>query len=449
MKSEGSPIQIVIADHDSNWMMDTVQDLNTHHQIKVTGFAQSGEAAIERASSMAADAVLMNYSMPDLTAKEVATKLAEDSPGTAVFAVSDSITAQLVQTAKAAGVVEIFPRSEFVSREAAERIAQYVDEQRKEWNEVAKKHGFLEKGTGPKGEKIKEKIITRTISQTVILAYNVKGGVGKSTVACNLALAIKMSPYLSGQRVCLVDFDCGGANVSTNMHLQDIDAINRNLAVWEHIDENVSAKDVDDILLPGPKGIMIAAAPLNQAFIESFTIDLADKILKILKKYFSIIVIDGAPNISAPIDAAFTHATHILLITNPEGQSVKQLSRTVQLLSPDPDYPGKPDMSHILRKMFLVLNYAQAPTKWDLKKSDVAETVGRPLFAEIPYDEVVRKALHGTAEKVAVELEPDSNFAIAIKNLANDLCSAYPDGIGSKPKKSLFAFLERKKRMVR
>ena len=237
MKPEGSPIQIVIADHDSSWMMDTVQDLNTHHQIKVTGFAQSGKAAIERASSMAADAVLINYSMPDLTAKEVATKLAEDSPGTAVFAVSDSITAQLVQTAKAAGVVEIFPRNEFSPRETAESIARHVDAQRKEWAELAKKHGSVEKGTGPRGEKIKEKIVTRTISQTVILTYNIKGGVGKTTIAANLALAVKMSPYLSGQRVCLVDFDCGGANVSTNMHIQDIDAINRNLAVWEHIDE--------------------------------------------------------------------------------------------------------------------------------------------------------------------------------------------------------------------
>lgn len=448
MKIEGSPVQVVLADHDSNWMMDVAQDLSTHHQIKITGFAQSGEALIQRASSMAADAILMNYSMPDLTAKEVASRLAEESPGTAVFAVSDSVTAQLIQAAKAAGVAEIFPRSEFVSREAAERIAQYVDEQRKEWNEAARKHGLIEKGAGPKGEKIREKILTRTVNQTIILTYNVKGGVGKSTIACNLALAIKMSPYLSGQRVCLVDFDCGGANVATNMHIQDIDAINRNLAVWEHIDENISAKDVDSILIPGPKGVMIAAAPLNQAFIENFTIDLADKILRILKKYFGMIVIDGAPNISAPIDAAFTHATHILLIANPEGQSVKQLARTVQLLSPDSDYPGKPDMSHILRKMFLVLNYAQAPTKWDLKKSDVAENVGRPLFAEIPYDEVVRKALHGTAEKVAIELESDSNFAIAIKNLANDLCGAYPDGIGSRPKKGLLSFLERK-RMVK
>ena len=152
--------------------------------------------------------------------------------------------------------------------------------------------------------------------------------------------------------------------------------------------------------------------------------------MKILKKYFSVIVIDGAPNISAPIDAAFTHATHILLVANPEGQSVKQLSRTVSLLAPDPDYPEKPDMSHLLRKMFLVLNYAQSPTKWDLQKGDVAENVGRPLFAEIPYDEVVKKALHGTSGKLAVELEPDSPFSLAIKSLSNDICGAYPEGVG-------------------
>jgi MinD-like ATPase involved in chromosome partitioning or flagellar assembly/CheY-like chemotaxis protein len=446
VKIEGSPVQIVVADHDIDWMMDATQELNLHHQVKVTGFARSGEDAIERASLLAADAVLMNYSMPDLTAKEVAARLADASPGTAVFAISDSVTAQLVQTAKAAGVAEIFPKSEFVAREVAEKIVEYVDAQRREWNEIAQKHGLVGKGTGPKGEKIKEKIITRTIKQTIILTYNVKGGVGKTTIATNLALAIKMSPYLSGQRVCLVDFDCGGANVATNMHIQDIEAINRNLSVWEHVSENnIGAKDVDDLLIPGPKGLMIAAAPLNQAFIERFSLELANKILNILKRHFSIIVIDGAPNVSAPIDAAFTHATHVLLIANPEGQSVKQLSRTIQLLSPDPDYPEKPDMSHLLRKTFLVLNHAQAPTKWDLSGADVAASVGRPLFVEIPYDPVVRKALHGTAGKVAVELEPDSEFAIAIKRLANDVCGAYPEGVGRKEskKKGLFSFLKR------
>ena len=116
-----------------------------------------------------------------------------------------------------------------------------------------------------------------------------------------------------------------------------------------------------------------------------------------------IIVIDGAPNISAPVDEAINHATHILLVANPEGQSVKQLAKTVLLLKPDEDYPEKRDASHILRKMFVVLNHAQPESKWDLKAADVAKIVGRPLMSEIPYSETIKQALHGNAKKQAMK----------------------------------------------
>lgn len=440
-RTEGSQINLIVADHDTSWMMDITQDISSHPQVKVVGFAQSGKAAIDRAVSMAADAVLIEYAMPDLTAAEVARKLAEESPGTAVFAVSASITTQLVQTARAAGVAEIFPRDGFSAAEAAEKIARHIDGLRREWADAAKKGGVVDKGRGPKGERVRTEYVTRTMTQTVILTHNTKGGVGKSTVAINLATAIKMSPYLSGQRVAVVDFDCGGANVSTICGLPDTDVYNRNIATWEYLSEDLSAKEVDDLLLDGPHGLKIAAAPLNVAVSDRITVDLADKILRILKRYFGVIVIDGAPNISPPIDAAMYHATHILLVANPEGQSVKQLARIVQLVSPDPDYPEKQDLSHLLRKMFVVINHAQADNNWNLSAKDIANTVGRPVLAEIPNDESVKKALHSTSGKQAVEINPESPFAIAMKTLANDICNAYPEGVGGGTAKASGGFL--------
>ena len=142
---------------------------------------------------------------------------------------------------------------------------------------------------------------------------------------------------MSGQRVAIVDFDCGSANVSTVCHISDNDVQNRNLALWEYLSTDLSVKEVDDLLIPGPHGVMIAAAPLNPAVADKINNELADKVLTILKRHFGIIIIDGAPNISAPVDEAINHATHILLIANPEGQSIKQLARMVQLPKPDPE----------------------------------------------------------------------------------------------------------------
>lgn len=429
-----SIINIVVADYDMQRLMDIIQNIQLNPMLKVIGIAQSGKDAIDRAATMAADVVLMEYSMIDCTAKEVCEQLREDSPGTYVFAISDSASAQFVFSAKKAGIVEIFPREGFVAREAGEKIAQFIYTERMEFQRISQERGAVEKGTGPRGQKIVKEYITKSIPQSVILTYNTKGGVGKSATAINLAIAIKMSPYMSGQRVALVDFDCGGANISTVCHIPDADAINRNLAFWEGETDNLTAQEVDDLMIPGPHGVMVLPAPMNMVLAEKINFELCDKILNVLKRYFQIIVIDGAPNISAPIDAALRHATKVLLVANAEGQSVKQLARTIHLLSPNSDYPDKPDMTYLLNKMFVVLNHAQGHCKWDLKANEVARTIGRPLLAELPFSESVREALHSNSEKQAIELDSNGEYAVAIKKLANDLVGAYPEGVEQLPK---------------
>lgn len=450
MKQEGSPINVVLACMNSDLMMELTQDLQANSQIRVIGFASNGEAAIERTSKMAADAVLTDYALIDITAVEIAKRLAEESPGTQVFALADNITGQLIQTAKSVGIKELWPRQGLVAREVAEVITKEVDSARREWSEVVKKHGAVDKGVGPKGRQVKTEYVTKTITQTIVLTHNTKGGVGKSTIAINLATAFKTSPYLSGQRVCLVDFDCGGANVGTLSKVSDSDCWNRNLSTWKYIDESrVTASDVDELMIPGPHGLMLLPAPLNQKEAETINNDqsakLCNKVLRILRKFFGIIIIDGSPNLSPTTDAAMDAATHILLIANPEGQSVKQLARTIQLLRPSEEHPDKPDMTHILRKMRIVLNNAQAESKWNLKPQEVASTINIPLFSEIPHDEAVLKALHSEGNKQAMELDPDGEFSIAIKKLANDICGgAYPTGFGKVKKSGFLSRLRRR-----
>lgn len=450
MRNEGEAVSLVLASMDTEFMMDLTQGLQEHPQIRVIGFAQNGSAAIERAVKMAADAVLTEYALIDITANEIAKRLAEESPGTLVFAISENITAQLVQSAKAVGVREIFPKNGFSVKEAANRIVSMVDEQRREWAEITRTHGAVERGTGPRGEKIKKEYVTRAITQSVIMTHNIKGGVGKTTIAVNLATAIKMSPYFSGQRVALVDFDCGGSNVQLHCGLSRNDCYNRNLATWEHIEESrVTAADMDDLLLDGPLGIKVLPAPINKKVAEKINMDmeLCDKVLMILRKYFGIIVIDSAPNLSPMTDVAMDHATHILLIANPEGQAVNKLSEITMLLRRNTDDPDKPDMSHLLRKMRVVLNHKQPESKWDLKPSEVAQAIGVPIFAEVPYSELVLKALHGNRCKQAVELDPGDPFTIAIKQMANDLTGAYPEAVNARPaRKGLFGRIFGKRR---
>lgn len=448
-KAEGTAVNIVLGDMDVNHMMLISQELMINPKIRVAGFASTGDALIERASSLRADAVLINYSMPDMTAVDIVKQLAEDSPGTAVFVMSSTLSAQLVISAKSMGIVEVFDRNSYNPAEVAKKIIEHVDELRRQWSEVARSHGIVEKGIGPKGVPKKEvETLYKTIPQCVILTHSPKGGVGKSTVAANLAAAIKASPVLSGVKIALLDFDCEFGNLSTLWNIPPNLSYTRNIAQWTNIPESVSAADVNDLLVPTSSGIMLLPAPLNPAIASKVSIEMADKVLRILKRYYSVIVIDGGPKIQAAVDAAMQHATHILLIANPEGQSAENLNRVVSFVSPDPNYPEKPSFSDLLQKMFLVVNRVRG-TKAELTPAQVAEIVGRPLIAQIPDDDAVPLALHEGNGKQAVEYMPDSEFSIAIKKLANDVIGAYPmqlssgkTDINGKPKRrKLFGLL--------
>lgn len=426
MYKQSNTVNVVVADFQNDRLMDTFSKLqNSNPIIRVIAICRNGKDLIDRVSTMQdIDAVLMDFNLMDMTAIDVVSELKEVSLGTEVFAISNSMSAEFVFNAKNNGVAEIFKWDGLVHREVADTIVDYITSKRLEYEQIANEHGAIERGS--KNTKIVKEYITSTISQSVILTYNMKGGVGKSTIATNLAVAIKLSPYYSGKRVALVDFDCGGANISTICNIPDIDTVSRNLASWDSIDPmGVTPEEVDSLLVKGPHGIMVAAAPLNLGIAQSIGYELANNILKTLKKFFDVIIIDGAPNLSPIIDAALEHATRVLLIANPEGQSIKQLARITYTLENITDK----DYSYLLNKMFVVVNNAQKPSEWDIKTSEISRSINRPFLREIPNDDVVKKALHGNSIKQAVELEPDSEFSIAIKKLANDLCGAYPEGV--------------------
>ncbi len=428
-RSPGSPVNIVLADHDRDWMMTAAAELAQHPQVKVVGFAQTGQACIDRAASLAADAVLAEYALPDMTASELATALSEASPGTAVFAISSAITGQLVMTAKTKGVADIFPKEGFVAREIAEKIARYVDDLRKEWSQVAEKYGIVEKGVGPKGVGVRtiREVVTRSMTQSIILCHCPKGGVGKTTVAVNLATAIKNSPVYSGLRVALLDFDADYGNALSVCNLGFNATLSRNLYTWNHVPDELTPSEVDELMVPmEPSGVMVLPSPFNPAYGRKVSKELADKIISTLKKYYSVIVIDGGPKIPECVEVAMNHATHILCIAEPERQSVENLARTAHFLSPDPDAPEKPDFTYLLRKMVIVLNKV-GQSRYDLKPAEVARGIGLPVMAELPFDDAVKAALHSDRGLQAVELMPEAPFSLAIKSLANDICSAYPE----------------------
>ena len=416
-------IVVVIADHDILFLKRMEAVFRKAPGFHVAALAQSGQDALARCGEMGPDALVVEYAMPDMSANDIVRELARVSPGTMVFATTGALSATLRATAvNNYGIKDIWDKRYLNFDDMVESVRTQVERHREEDRAHAEKYGRVTPGTGPKGRvacieagSVRGPAVLR---QAVILIHSPKGGVGKTTIASNLAVALKMSPILSAWNVVLVDADTEFANLAQVLDLPDA-GVSRSIASWEYVDDNLTQQDVFDLLAQHRSGVYLLAAPTHPAAGRRISQEVMDKALRVLKKYFGAIVIDGGPKIPDAVMAALEHATDIILVAEPEMQGTENIRRYLTILE-------STGQDHLINKMRLVVNRLQQD-RAELTLKEVSGIAQLPITRTIPWDsQAVRGALHHHNGRLAVEAYPESPFAMAIKALANDLMNAYP-----------------------
>ncbi|MCG8540798.1 MAG: ParA family protein [Clostridia bacterium] len=415
-------VTVIMVDYDQSRMNDLYyQIVKSSPFITVIATSTDSIDLKQKLDSMEPDAIFMQYHMNDCNAVDIEKYCREKDLKTMVFATlpSQIYNVNTVMYGKRNGIKEIFSSDTVSPQEVGMRIVDTVHSFRKEYEKITGQD-FSNRVR----KEIVTKHVTKVVSQRIIVTYNTKGGVGKTTIAVNLTIAIKQSPYFSGKRIALLDFDSGGGNVSTICNVDDEELHSKNLAAWDSIEENEITRDIiEDLMIQDKNGIMILAVPLNLVQAKNATkYELGEKIINGLKKHFDIIIIDGPPNISPLADAALEAATDVLLVANPEGQSIKQLTKLTSLLN------NIEDGDRILKKMYLLVNQAHKPTKYDMKLDRISGYLGKPILRYIPNCDEVLEALHSNGQKQAIEINKEGEYAKAMKGLANDLTGCYPVG---------------------
>lgn len=235
----------------------------------------------------------------------------------------------------------------------------------------------------------------------VIAVTGGKGGVGKTNVSLNMAVAMANQ----GKRVLVLDADLGLANVDVVLGLR----VEKNLS---HV--LAGECDLDDILVKGPGGIYIVPATSGtRSMVELSPQEHAGLIqaFSTMRTEFDILVVDTAAGISNMVLSFARAAQDVVVVVCDEPTSITDAYALIKVLSRE----------HGVFRFKVVANMVRTMREGQIlynkltKVTDRFLDVALELAAIVPFDENLRKAVR--KQQLLVEVAPRSPASLAFKAL--------------------------------
>ncbi|RDV82352.1 AAA family ATPase [Ammonifex thiophilus] len=274
-------------------------------------------------------------------------------------------------------------------------------------------------GEGPAAPAGDRRVVA--VPSRLVAVYSSKGGVGKTTVASNLAACLGAWARRQEEgggppcRVALLDFNADG---STAVYTFCRGAVRpKSVTLWRDLGGGqapVSWPDVEvSMNYHGLSNVYYLAPPLLPEEVREFDAELAARVLRLAARFFHFVVVDMGVAVSArdPAVLALEQATDVLLVVESDPDVAmlvgEKWRRETRLLVGDE------------KKVRLVFNKVRK-TWYSLRDLQVLfeRMAGQnlPVAAELPEDPALEKSKAKGAPLYS--LDPSSPFCRALDDLA-------------------------------
>ncbi len=271
-----APIRVMVTDDIANTREDIKRLLYFEDDMEVVGEAGDGYEAVALALELKPDVILMDINMPGLDGIGATEKISMQVPECAIIIVSIQGEHEYLRKAMTAGAREYMVKP-LTSAELAETIRKVHESQLRR---------NLQQTSAPIQELPRERMVRRG---KILSFFCTKGGVGKTTLACNLSVALTRE---TGKKVALLDLDLAAGDVSVLMNVDTSESIADLVKEESSLDLSL----IESYMVPHMTGVQILAAPSSPEQAELVEADHVVKILGVLKNHYDYILVDTAPS---------------------------------------------------------------------------------------------------------------------------------------------------------
>ncbi|MBV9821745.1 MAG: P-loop NTPase [Actinobacteria bacterium] len=240
----------------------------------------------------------------------------------------------------------------------------------------------------------------------ILAVFAAKAGYGKTTLATNLALALRDG---GARRVCLLDldFDCG-----------DIASV-LDLPTTRTLAQLIGPGTVGELLASGELvtvtdgGLDCILAPVMPGDAERIRPARVGQLLRALASRYDAVVLDLPARFSPTVLLALDSAHHHVLVATPERPALKNLRQTLDIL----------DLLGYSRSARSVL-FNRSDATAAITASEVAAVVRGPIAAHVPSSRDVPASINQGVPLVAAQ--PGHPVSVAIQRFAERYAPVLP-----------------------
>ncbi len=231
-------------------------------------------------------------------------------------------------------------------------------------------------------------------ARTIAIASG-KGGVGKTTVCANVAIAMAQL----GKKITLLDADLAMANLGITLGMEDTPTTLHEVLAGD--------ANIEDAIYEGPAGLKFIPSGLSLDTFLRVDVEKLKPVVSTLLENTDMLLIDAPGGLGKNVLGAMISAAELLIVTMPDPSALADALKTKLV--------GNRLNMDILG---VVLNMVRGDRS-EVSEEEVAVLLDSEILQSIPYDNNVKR---GSVEgKPVIIRNPDSPASKAFRRLGSIL----------------------------